>query len=368
MFRTSRTILQVGLFLLLFIGAANAQPHWALQSVTGPSPRGFHGMVYDSCRGVVVLFGGTDTSQLFGDTWEWNGSAWSLRSTNGPGVRNGHAMAFDADRCRTVLFAGSPVSGPLLNDTWEWNGTIWEEKCTGGCTRPPTRHGAGMTYDSVHQVVVVFGGYSPGLLNDTWKWDGTTWTQVTTTTPPSPRSWTAMAYDAGSSRIVVYGGNLVPTTCGTNTNQTWELDLSTNPATWTQITTTTQPSPRHRAKMVYDAARARMVLFGGTDNCTTPYNDTWKYSAGTWTLVKADSTPPARHAHDMGYDAARNEVLMFGGDLQPFAGSLVGDTWSLGSRGNAVPAVGTWGLAAMTLLLLCVGTVVAMRRADDEPL
>ena len=206
-------------------------------------------MAFDESRGVVVLFGHTATR---GETWEWNGNSWILRPTGGVGPRHGHAMAFDTDRCRTVLFGGNDGSGNYLNDTWEWDGTTWTRKCTGGCTRPPTRHGAGMTYDAAGHVVVLFGGYSPGLLNDTWKWDGTTWTQVTTTSPPSPRSWPAMAYDAASSRIVVYGGNLVPTTCGTNTDQTWELDLSTNPATWTNIATSTQPkSPcvilHHRA-------------------------------------------------------------------------------------------------------------------------
>jgi len=219
-----------------------------------------------------------------------------------------------------------------------------------------------MTFDAAQNVVVLFGGYSPGLLNDTWKWEGTAWTQVTTTTPPSPRSWPAMAYDPATSRIVVYGGNLVPTTCGTNTDQTWELDLSTNPAaTWTQITTITQPSARHRPRMAYDAARARMVPFGGTDNCTTSYNDTWEYSAGTWTVVATPTEPAGRHTHGMAYDAARQEVLMFGGEVNPLGGSFVGDTWSYGSRGSAIPAMGTWGLAATTLLLLCAGSILAMR-------
>lgn len=363
MFRGQRTLWQIGLVVSLSGTAAHSDPQWALQSTSGPSPRGYHGMVYDSCRGVVVLVGGQDASQTYGDTWEWNGSAWSLRSTTGPDVHRGHAMAFDANRCVTVLFGGNDGPGNYLNDTWEWDGTTWTQKCTGGCMRPPTRHGAGMTFAAAQSVVVLFGGYSPGLLNDTWKWDGTTWMQVTTTSPPSPRSWTAMAYDPGSTRIVVRGGNLFPTTCGTNTDETWELDLSTNPATWTQITTTTQPSPRHRPKMVYDAARTRMVLFGGTDNCTTPYNDTWEYSAGTWTFVATPTAPAARHAHDMAYDGARQEVLLFGGDLNPLAGAFVGDTWTFGNRGPGIPAVGTWGLAVTALLLLSAGAVVRIHRS-----
>jgi hypothetical protein len=33
----------------------------------------------------------------------------------------------------------------------------------------------------------------------------------------------------------------------------------------------------------------------------------------------------------MAYDAARQEPLMFGGDLNPLAGSVVGDTWAFGA-------------------------------------
>jgi len=38
-------------------------------------------MVYDSVRGVTVLFGGAPN---FSDTWEWDGAAWSQRVVSGP--------------------------------------------------------------------------------------------------------------------------------------------------------------------------------------------------------------------------------------------------------------------------------------------
>jgi len=85
------------------------------------------------------------------------------------------------------------------------------------------------------------------------------------------------------------------------------------------------------AHMVYDTMRARMVLFGGTDNCPTPYNDTWEYDAGAWTQLSTATAPQRRHGHDMVYDTIRQEVVLFGGDLGPINNYDVrGDTWTFG--------------------------------------
>ena len=369
MFWRRRTIVQVGLFLFLFIGVANAEPQWALVSVEGPAPRAHHAMAWDSCRDVVVLFGGDYDGTLsgrFGDTWEWNGSEWILRSTTGPTPRTGHAMSFDSTRCRTVLFGGAGESN-ALDDTWEWNGTTWTQECTNGCTHPAGRYASGMTYDPAHQVIVLFGGTLPGstFLNDTWKWDGSTWMEVPTTAPrPSPRTAPAMGYDPASQRIVLFGGSLVPMICGAVSDETWDLDLSTNPATWTAIMTSPHPSPRIvGSQIVYDPIGVRMLLFGGTDFCSTSFSDTWAYNAGMWTQIPTPTAPAARHSHDMVYDTMRQEVVLFGGDLGPINNYDVrGDTWSFGNRAYSIPAVGTWGLAATMLLLLCAGSVVVMRR------
>jgi hypothetical protein len=35
-----------------------------------------HALAYDSRRERVILFGGSDGTQTFGDTWEWDGTTW----------------------------------------------------------------------------------------------------------------------------------------------------------------------------------------------------------------------------------------------------------------------------------------------------
>jgi hypothetical protein len=64
--------------------------------------------------------------------------------------------------------------------------------------------------------VVLFGGFTgAALVADTWEWDGTNWTQLTPSASPSARCAHAMAYDAASQRVVLFGGALVwPTFLG----------------------------------------------------------------------------------------------------------------------------------------------------------
>lgn len=188
--------------------AANAQPSWGLRATDGPTPREGHSMVYDSCRDVVVLYGGvnlTDEPPTFShDTWEWDGIQWSLRSADGPPSNREFRMAFDSNRCVTVLFGGNNDPGGYLRETWEWDGTTWTQRCE-SCS-PTQRHQFGMVYHSARQRVVIFGGWSSSsLLNDVWEWDGTTWTGVPTTAGPTPRTEFAMAYNETTDRIVLFG-------------------------------------------------------------------------------------------------------------------------------------------------------------------
>ncbi|MBI1826531.1 MAG: hypothetical protein HY287_00720 [Planctomycetes bacterium] len=330
MFQWRSCTLFVGLTVVSLSHVVHAEPEWLLRSETGPTPRTLHAMVWDSCRNVVVLFGGaSDPAHRFGDTWEWNGTEWELRATNGPGPRLDHAMAFDSNRCVTVLFGGIVGDGNYMNDTWEWNGTSWTEKCTNGCTRPPTLASAGMTYDSSQHFIVMFGGYAPGLQNNTWTWNGTSWSRVVTNNSPAPRSSPAMGFDSVRQRTVLFGGNLVPVVCGTHSDETWELDLAT--ATWTLIPTAHRPNPRgENSHLAFDLRSDGMILFGGTDFCTTSYADTWEFNGADWIPVTTPIAPPGRHGHDMVYDAIRQEVVLFGGDLGPLSNWIVsGQTWTL---------------------------------------
>ena len=89
-------------------------------------------MAYDQARGVTVLFGG-DTGNAGGrfevtdETWLWNGSSWTQASpAASPPARMTHAIAYDSRRERVVLFGGSDGTR-TFGDTWEWDGTTWRK-------------------------------------------------------------------------------------------------------------------------------------------------------------------------------------------------------------------------------------------------
>ena len=337
--------------LAVFHTQGYADPVWTLRTTDGPSPRVYHGMVYDSCRDVVVLYGGSIEGALLADTWEWDGDTWTQRCGEcDPGYHATHAMAFDEERCVTVLFGGDGPPGVHHNDTWEWDGSTWTQRCD-SCP-PPIRVWPSMTYDSTRGIALMFGGYESGHLNDLWKWDGTTWESVSTTSPsPSPRNGVGMAYDPVRDRTVLFGGGGIagPVPCHPDgvSDETWELDMSQSPAEWTLISTSMQPTPRFlSSSLVYDAARTLMVLFGGEDGCTGVYGDTWEWNGSTWTEIST-SGPNPRIMHGMAYDRLREEVVLFGGSLTTVYGGgsypyeLVGDTWTYGIAedldGDGVP-------------------------------
>jgi hypothetical protein len=56
--------------------------------------------------------------------------------------------------------------------------------------------------------------------------------------------------------------------------------------TWSKQTPTVMPTPRVSAALAYDARTRQLLLFGGEDASTlTTYNDTWDWTGTTWKKV-----------------------------------------------------------------------------------
>src|SRR5262245_51651299 len=123
--RTRLCCFALGLLAAAGNAAGQECAHWS--NVVSPKRLDGAAMVYDSARGVTLLFGGRSQSSgsYYGldETWEWDGVNWMQRMPQTrPWGRYGHAMAYDSDRGVTVLFGGSDFGSPL-GDTWEWDGT-----------------------------------------------------------------------------------------------------------------------------------------------------------------------------------------------------------------------------------------------------
>lgn len=117
----------------LMYGGAGVRNFWArqgqdwqlLDDTLGPgTPRDRfgHSLVFDTRRGVALLFGGDSMGEPRNDLWEWDGSEWTLLDTPvAPPARAFHAMVYDPGRHRLVLFGGKDADGQWLSDTWVYN-------------------------------------------------------------------------------------------------------------------------------------------------------------------------------------------------------------------------------------------------------
>jgi hypothetical protein len=147
----------------------------------------------------------------FSDTWEWDGVDWSQRapSQSPPSSRSG-AMVFDSQRGVCVLFGGLTASYQKVGSTWEWNGVAWTQRFPGNAPSPRFAHG--MAYDSVRQRTVLFGGGADaGELADTWEYDGVQWSLQAPSASPSGRAYHNLAYDPIRARIVLRGSRRAET-------------------------------------------------------------------------------------------------------------------------------------------------------------
>lgn len=327
---------------------------WYLRNpASSPPARWVHCMAFDSARGITVLFGGYHCCDGghgdFSDTWEWDGSSWAFRTNVGPSPRAYTAMVYDSARGVTVLFGGTAENLGYQRDTWEWNGSTWSIRTTTG---PPERYWHAMVYDSSRGVTVLFGGYNPTdqWLDDTWEWDGSTWTERATAGPLA-RSAHAMTYDSVRGRTVLFGGvGNPPGSLG----DTWEWD-GTN---WTLAASSGPPARVYHA-MAFDSTRGLTILFGGALDYLGPdfLRDTWEWDGVSWRQALQNG-PDKGVSPAMAFDSQRSAVVLFGG----YGATASAETWEYQVLPNGVPAVGGIGLAIMVTLLLVAGGVIAVRR------
>lgn len=267
-----------------------------------------------------------------------------------------------------VRLEGSPdlVSGI---DNFRRVGTIrpqydWVELLPGGGSPAPrTTHSA--VYDAKNNRMTVFGGATgnwagaPPLLNDVWVLRGAdhttapVWTQLQPTgTPPAPMGTHAAAYDPGSNRMIVYGGDRSIGNCNQATNDTWVLTnangLGGTPE-WIRLSIPGPlPDVRQRARAVFDENSDRLILFGGSTNgCGIASNALWVLSNAnglgatpSWTQVTAAGTPPPPViGNSLVYDATTNRLIVHGGTREI---GTTSDTWVLTNANNTGAETPTW--------------------------
>ena len=256
---------------------------------------------------------GNTTLAANGETWEWSPATgkWTDRTSSGmpsdagsapaPDPRSGAGMVFDSARNKIVLFGGRAGSGYDLEDTWEWDPTTgaWTDVTAAG-SHPLARCQHGMVFEKATGKILLFGGgrsdtsssdatVIAASLGDTWEYDPATyiWKQLPVTSGPSARHAFGMVWDSARSKAVLFGGLQTdkPGTPGTPLQDTWQLDGTTS--AWTERTAVgTKPSSRFGQAMAFDGSRGKVLLFGGFDvNTGSALTDLWELDPATfaWT-------------------------------------------------------------------------------------
>ena len=283
-------------------------------------------MAFDSARNQTVLFGGrTEDNLASNETWIWDGSNWSKRNpTSSPPPRFSQNMVYDSARGVIVLFGGaagrSDLPGTIrgrFNDTWTWDGTTWTK--LNPQTSPPALSFASMAYDSARGQAVIFGGSTPSS-SDTWTWDGSNWTKRTLSVSPDYSAYTsAMAFDQIANHVLLFGGKI-----NAGKRETWAWDGSN----WAQKAPRTSPIPLLGGSAVYDSIHREIVMFGKFfTGETVAY--TWTWDGSNWTSKTPQASPTERDMFAMAYDSNRGETVLFGGEYQPTFNTTakLGDTW-----------------------------------------
>jgi hypothetical protein len=283
-------------------------------------------MVYDSSLKRAILFGGYtgqgSSAVDLNDTWEWKGNRWTQIADSGPSPRSYHSMVYDSARNKIVLFGGQYMANNTLNslgDTWEFDGSNWAQIENTG---PRPRFGCEMVYDSYKQRTILFGGLVP-VLGDTWEWRGEKWVDISgiTVRGPAPRGHHSMVFDPINHIVTLFGG--FGGSAIDRLGDTWIMKDDT----WSRRQDI-GPSPRAYSKMVY--ADNRTVLFGGDGPALC--DDTWEWNGNLW-IERQNMGPTHRREHSMAYDSERQRIILFGGLGWTQGGGgeyeYLGDTWEL---------------------------------------
>jgi len=287
-----------------------------------PSARTEARMVYDPVTTHMILFGGftetdpgTKLSYDLDETWEWTGVRWVQRfPAHTPGGRSTQGMVFDTARQRVVLFGGKSGTKEL-GDTWIYRDDDWSKLDVP--SSPQARQFPGMIYDPIRDRIVLFGGTytvlsndgrtsTPTALFDTWEFDGTTWTKRATDGPHVGKP--LLQYDPARNQTLLLGLG--------DSNETLMYVYDPAAATWTKLTPATLPPCVNEAATTFEPSNNNILLTGGTCTTSPVTDETWEWDGTTWTKIDTHGTDPNRvFGHVLNYDVERNLVVEYGGTV-----------------------------------------------------
>lgn len=220
---------------------------------------------------------------------------------------------------------------------------------SGLITTPGPKREFAAVYDRDNQRFVMIAGFNGNtsglyvLFNDVWALStqgSPVWSPLTISGDlPGPRHSPQWGYDAARNRILLFGGygKHYPTSYVYEyLNDIWQLDLNGSPQ-WTELTPAGQaPSGRLAGAAVFDPMRQRFVGFGGTIGAPV---DTWilnmqGHGQANWQpLPTQGAGPEGGWGMTSVYDAREDRMIIFGGSLGDGYYGSKNDVWELTLRG-----------------------------------
>lgn len=338
---------------LALAATVSSLPAQWIQQAPATSPSARTAAAVATGASSILMFGGDAGGfSPSNEAWSYDGTTWSA-APGGPSGRAGAEMAYDGNAGVFWMYGGlnsSFFGGASKDELWQFDGTSWTQPVIVGAT-PGGLGLHGMAFDSVNNVVVVYGGlpdnFFPIDSNATWEWNGTAWTQtaVSPATNPGPLERPAMCFHAGIGKTVLFGGIDVQ---GSWNDTTWLYDAATD--TWAAASIPgAKPGARTGARLAYDSFRDVCVLTGGADpndpNGSTYWNDTWEFDGTTWTQVATNVTGTRLNAM-MSFLPGDNRMVLFGG-INYSTFTYYGDTWEWETGTFGSGCAGTNGTPAL---------------------
>ncbi|MGH2429689.1 MAG: Kelch repeat-containing protein [Candidatus Limnocylindria bacterium] len=314
------------------VEAAPEPASWAQLTVAGgPTAREDHTWTVDGTGEIAYLFGGRDGDTVFGDLWAYDlaADAWSElpAPAPAPAARFGHEAEWVEGIGLVIVFGQAGTT--FFNDLWSYapETNAWTELPAAGAV-PAQRYGSCADIGTDGRLWISHGFTSDqGRFSDTVAYDFTsgTWTDETPADGGRPVDrclhgcwWT----DDG--RLALYAGQ---TTGVTALGDLWALQ----DGAWTRREGTLPPDRNLYARTRLDGAT---VVFGGQDLEEGYLADLWRFddgSDGAIAMEVAGEGPAGRAGAELIRDAARGRLLLFGGRD---GAARFGDLWALTGIGG----------------------------------
>lgn len=294
-------------------------------------------ITYAPSRREVWAFGGYENGGSFptvDELWRyrldyprdgWQRVYWTGA---GPAGRWGHLQVWDSKRGRLTLFTGSQPSFVILGAGSGWrldpDALVWEPV---GYNVAGRFSPAGW-YDPVRDRIVLFGGTAPHPTPTAnhveLDPDNTVggWSAIPVSTAPPARYAAVSAWDPQRAAGVVAFG------APDDFDDAWVYDAANTTWVEQQIAGDARPPGRRFSQGAYSAALGGIVVYGGSDSAPVVYHtDTWLLTAERWRRLYPSAALPHIEAGSMA--PHRDGVVLHGGVTQP-GNTAELRTWVLG--------------------------------------